>query len=298
VVLPRILGAAIGLALVVLFFLILAAALGWAIAGPIGTLVATLGLSVAAWCWITGCAIVLVTLFAYAIAAIALLPIQAAAAMAAPLLPVSITERFMSGVITGIAAGVNFTIWALLPMGPVGITIGSIIGTIGLLSAFRPFAVAAPFQTVLGWSSWLMPYSWLATAVGLLLFLVNLPFALAAFGPGAIRFDPSTSTVESTGGVVGIAFTGGGFNLGNFTFLSPSSGVGLGIQSGFTVPGLSAHETGHTLTVASFGGVFHWIGAIDENVPPLRRGPAAYSEVLPESHLPRPLPSRHVLQWS
>ena len=41
------------------------------------------------------------------------------------------------------------------------------------------------FQGVLGWSGWLFPLSYFATAVGLLLFIVNIPFAFAAFGIAA-----------------------------------------------------------------------------------------------------------------
>jgi hypothetical protein len=75
----------------------------------------------------------------------------------------------------------------------------------------------------------LMPMSYPATFLGFLLFVVNLPFALMAFGMGAVRLDLSTGTVETTGGVVGITdFVGGGFNLGNFTFLSPGPGVRAG----------------------------------------------------------------------
>ena len=57
--------------------------------------------------------------------------------------------------------------------------------------------------------------SWLATAFGLILFILNLPFALLAFGPAAIRFDRLTATIETTGGaLIGITGFTGGFNLG------------------------------------------------------------------------------------
>jgi hypothetical protein len=97
---------------------------------------------------------------------------------------------------------------------------------------------------------------------------------------------------------VGITGFRGGFNLGNFTFLSPTPERGLAIQSPFDAPGLSAHETGHTLTMAALGGLFHWINAVDENVPPFARKRAAYGELIAESHLPRPHPIRHVRVWS
>lgn len=293
----RILGGIIGLAVALALFLILAAAVGLGIGGPFASLVATLGLSLGAWAALVGLAVFLITLFAYVLAAIALLPVQALPA-AAPPLPTSVTERFMSGVLTGATAGVNLLVWALLPIGPVGFVVGSVVATVCLLSLVAPIARSGAYQAVLGWMNWIFPYSWLATAVGVLLFVINLPLALAALGPGALRLDVLTGTIETTGGIVGITGFVGGFNLGNFTFLSPGPGGGLGIQTPFGTPGLSAHETGHTLTVAGFGGVFHWVNAVDENVPPLRRLARAYGELLSESHIPRPLPSRHVRQWS
>ena len=47
---------------------------------------------------------------------------------------------------------------------------------------------------------------------------------------------------------------------------------------------LSSHEVGHTVTVAALGGFFGICNAVDENIPPLARGVAAYGEVVPESH--------------
>ncbi|NMO51439.1 hypothetical protein HH310_09575 [Actinoplanes sp. TBRC 11911] len=128
--------------------------------------------------------------------------------------------------------------------------------------------------------------SWFATAFGLLLFLINLPFALAAGGLTAVRFDPLTATVESTGGAL-VAVTGfsGGFNLGNFTFITGAPG-----SSGSFGPSargaLASHETGHTLSVAVFGGLYTWVNALDEN-PPTYRHSFAVGELIAESHFPR-----------
>jgi hypothetical protein len=295
----RALGGVIGLAFAVLLYLILAHVLGLVlITGPLSTFLAALGLATGAWIVIAVFAIAITTLFAYTIGAVATLPLMAPPITAAPLAADPI-EAFMGGFITGTTAGVNFGVWALLPFGWAGVVIGSVVGLICFLSLFAPLSRSLIFQAVLGWTCWIMPFSYLATALGFVLFIVNLPFALAMFGPGALRFDVLTATVETTGGLVGITgFTGGGFSLGNFSFLSPTPLVGLGIQTPFGAPGLSAHETGHTLTIAGFGGAFHWINAVDENVPPLRRGPAAYGELITESHFPRGLPFRHILIWS
>ena len=143
-----------------------------------------------------------------------------------------------------------------------------------------------------------MPYSWLATAFGLNPFLVNLPVALATLG--TVRFASTRRPARSRRPAASSASRSptAASTSGTSPSCPPPTGGGLGFQTGFGVPGISAHETGHTLTVASFGGVFHWIGAVDENIPPLARGAAAYNEVLAESHLPQALPRRHVLQWS
>jgi hypothetical protein len=255
------------------------------------------GLTSVPWVTVAAFTVLITTIFAYIIAVIAQLPTLAAPAAAAALPPIPV-EGFMSGYISGLSAVVNFALWPLSPFGVLGPTTGFVVAVVGFLSVFSILSRNLIFQAILGWTNWLRPYSYLATSVGILLFLVNLPFAIAAFGPGAIRLDGLTGTIETTGGIVGVTGFRGGFNLGNFTFLSPGPGVGLAIQSLFGAAGISAHETGHTLTVASFGGVFHWINAIDENVPPLRRLTLAYGELIPESHFPRGLPFRHVRIWS
>ena len=43
------------------------------------------------------------------------------------------------------------------------------------------------------------------------------------------------------------------------------------------------HEAGHTLNLASFGFAFHFIGAIDENLPGIGSGANAFSEALAEA---------------
>ncbi|MGH2675293.1 MAG: hypothetical protein ACRDKA_11345 [Actinomycetota bacterium] len=293
----RIFGGLLGLALALFLWAVTATVLGVAVfGGPVAALLTFLGSpGLGVWLAIALFALFMATLFAYVLGAVATVVLMAAPATAAPL-PTDPLESFAGGFLTGLTAGVNFGLWALVPF---GLPIGIVVGTICFLVVFPPVSRSLGFQSVLGWSSWIMPYSWLATGVGLLLFVINLPLALGSLGPGAVRLDVLTGTIETTGGIVGITgFVGGGFNLGNFSFLSPGPGVGLAIQTPFGTTGLSAHETGHTLSVPGFGGMFHWINAVDENVPPLRRFRAAYGELIAESHFPAPLPIRHVRIWS
>jgi hypothetical protein len=54
--------------------------------------------------------------------------------------------------------------------------------------------------------------------LGVLLFLVAMPFGLAA-PTGGVRWDSLTWTVETSGGFVLATFACTSFNIGNFTFL-------------------------------------------------------------------------------
>jgi hypothetical protein len=311
------LGGLIGLGIGVGLSLVIAAVLGVTVTGILGSLAATsdpLLALLASLLALSAGSLIIVSLFtffmvyfiAYVIATLSLLPLIAAAPMTppplAPLpLPPSPVELVMRGLMIGVTAGSNFGIWSLIPIpGPF---IGLYVGILGFLTVFPPISRNGIHQGFLGWSSWLMPMSYLATAVGFVLFVINLPFAVAAFGLGAVRPDFLTGTIETTGGaVIGVTGFSGGFNLGNFTFITPGPPAGLA----FGAPSLSAHETGHTLNVAAFSAAFHWINAIDEN-PPITRRTLAYGELTAESHFPRAiltLPSGlvlrrlHVRVWS
>jgi hypothetical protein len=72
--------------------------------------------------------------------------------------------------------------------------------------------------------------SWVATTFGLLLFISNLPLAIAAAvaagAPSPLRFDVLTATFETTGGaLIGVTGFAGGFNLGNFMWRSASDSL-------------------------------------------------------------------------
>lgn len=191
-------------------------------------------------------------------------------------LPASPGELFARGFSIGLTATFNAALLSLLPG----------IGALLAVWAFVVISIAAiilvgrnrVFQGFLGWSAWIFPMSYLATVVGLLLFLVNAIPALVTVGIGAFRIDFTTGVLETAGGLTGVTGFVGGFSLGNFTFLTP--GVA---QGSFTAPTISSHETGHSLNTAAMGGVVLWINAVDENVFP-RRLNLAYGELLAESH--------------
>jgi hypothetical protein len=201
---------------------------------------------------------------------------------------------FMRGFSIGLNAGLNAMLGSMV-FGPV---VGIALGVINFLAAFDGISGdrGGTYQAVLGWSSWLMPMSWLATGIGLALFLFDL---VAAGVTGnrqgtaprinGIFIDWGTGTIVTHGGLA--TPYAGGYNLGNFAYInagSPTSVRGGVIQ----------HEMGHTLQVAAFGSIWHFVGAWDENIGPNGgRGTNAYAEHLAESHNPAWVPGRPSVPW-
>jgi hypothetical protein len=192
------------------------------------------------------------------------------------------------GLIMGLTTAANMLLASVLTGMPILSSVALLFGFLATIPAVS--ASRFIFQPLLGLLSWFLPMTWLVMPLGILLFVLNLPLAIGQSGFGAVRFDFLTFTFETSGGALvnflfGLSALPGatGFNLGNFTFLSLTPGAALAtVQSPFGAPGLSAHETGHTLTVAVFGGFFGWINAIDESI--LGRATAAYGKIIPESH--------------
>jgi hypothetical protein len=275
--------------------LLVALSLPPAIGGILTTLLAALGplaaplagaLSIPLALLVGGLALFVLVIVAYALAAVSIL----GATPVAFVIPTNPTELISRGFMIGLSTAANALILSALTGLPI---LASVVVLFGLLTTIPPVASSRfGFQPLLGLLSLALPMTWLIMPLGILLFIVNFPLALAQSGPTAIRFDFSTFTIETSGGALvnaihppSSSFTG--FNLGNFTFLSLAPGTALStVQTMFAAPGASAHETGHTLTVAAFGGFFGYVNAVDEHI--LMRGALAYGEVIPESHFPRP----------
>lgn len=213
-----------------------------------------------------GLGLLALTIFVYAAAAIATIGGSALA------------EMFARGTLIGLSAGANLVILAAIPWLPPGF--GPTVFLILMLACIPVVAANRFYQRVIGALGWVLPMNYLMLPLGVLLFLIAAPFALVAGGTAAIRWDWLTWTVETNGGFILTTFgrAGGAFNIGNFTFIVTTPAT-------FTfTSGLSAHETGHTLNGSAFGGFFYWIGAVDENIPPLARMSAANSEMLANDH--------------
>jgi RHS repeat-associated protein len=180
---------------------------------------------------------------------------------------------FWRGFMIGLNAGLNAVIGTMV-FGPV---IGVALGVINFLAAFDGIAGNRIYQGILGYSSWLMPMSWIVNALGLIFFVINIIVAGVTFQQwDAAKIDNihvnwETGSIIISGGLIRPAGSASGFDMGNFVFLKPGS----------TAEG---HETGHTLNLAAYGWIFHFIGALDENVT--GGGADAFAEHLADSHDP------------
>lgn len=206
-------------------------------------------------------------------------PLPMSVALTPPITVVATPGEFFGrGALIGLSAAANTMVLSLVPAA--GSFLSTWAFTVISLSAIIFLARNRIYQGFLGWSGWLFPLSWLATAIGLILFLVNFAFAFAMFGLGAFAVDFTTGAIETRGGL--ITFNGG-FSLGNFTFLGSTVPAFLVLPTRFTISSISSHETGHTLNTAATGGFVLWINTIDQSVFPRRRN-FAYGEMIAEGH--------------
>ena len=203
-------------------------------------------------------------------------------------------EFFGRGVLIGLNAAINVILLEPIPV--VGPLIATWAFVVISLSAVLFVARNRIYQGFLGWSGWLFPLSWLATAVGLLLFIVNIPFAFTAFGIGAFAIDWTTGVIETRGGLSGITGFVGGFSLGNFDLPGGCHGNrGRRRPLHRAVHQLARDRT--SLNTAAMGGVVLWINAVDENIVPARAN-LAYGELTAEGHSRRNMPGTPIADFS
>lgn len=192
------------------------------------------------------------------------------------------------GFLIGINAGLNFVLVDQLlgaalgsPTNPIALGIAAGLGAINLLAVIGPLSQTGFYQFIIGYLNWLLPMSWLVVALGVVFFLLNALGALCLGLPGVgfckitqVDFDWKTGTLFTKGGFISnLNPIDTAYNMGNFSFVDR-------LHSGMEIE----HEAGHTLNLAAFGSLFHFIGAIDENV--IRNGANAFSERLADSNDP------------
>ena len=237
---------------------------------------------------LAGLLLILFTIFAYMIATAGIagsvpagitFPLAASVPLMPPVIATATAGEFFGrGFLIGLSAAANTMLLIVIPQAGIPLAIWAFI--VISLSAIIFVARNRIYQGFLGWSGWLFPLSWLATAIGLILFVVNFIPAFIMFGLGAFAVDFTTGVIETRGGL--IAFNGG-LSLGNFNFLGSTVPAALIPPGRFTAASISSHETGHTLNTAATGGIVLWINAIDQSVFPRRRN-FAYGEMAAEGH--------------
>jgi hypothetical protein len=194
------------------------------------------------------------------------------------------------GLLIGANAAMNWALAAIVyptMLGePAGTIVAVVLGVLSFAATFGFLSHTRLYQALLGYINWFLPLSWPIVALGLAFFLLGLLGALGAGLPGVaffkisrVVFDWRTGTLFTRGGwISNLNPIDTAFNMGNFAF----------VDAKFDEMAIE-HESGHTLNLAAFGGLFHLIGTLDEN---LINGENALSERLAESHVPnsaRPL---------
>ncbi len=183
---------------------------------------------------------------------------------------------FLKGVLIGFNAGLT-TVFAAAIFGPV---VGIGLGIIVFLGVFDSIRQSTAYQVVLGWSSWLMPTTWLVNGLGLVFFAVNLILAAVTLNkvPGlaitSISFDLQTCSFVMKGGALSDANPiDTAYDMGHFVF----------VDSRNTSPDNDVpHETGHGLSLGLFGSAVHLIGFLDEMA--FGGGASAWTEQMADSH--------------
>jgi len=204
---------------------------------------------------------------------------------------------FVRGLLIGLNTALNvvlaLAVYGALLGTPAGIALAAVLGTLNFLAAFDPVANSEVFQGLLGWANWLLPMSWLVVALGLLFWVANLighavgtwPFGSDFCRVRAVGADWKTGTFFMHGGwISNLNYLHTAFNMGCFAFVDRASGHWY-----------IEHEAGHTLNLAAFGSLFHFVGAIDENVTGGHQN--AYAERLAESNNPAPRWPNIIPMW-
>jgi hypothetical protein len=208
-------------------------------------------------------------------------------------------ESATRGVLIGLNSGLNLTLWIVVGGELFGKSdarglLGAGVGILTFLSIVPTISQSDVYQGFIGWANWLMPMSWVVVGLGAVLFLLCLighlafhtTFKWTAFEVMHVDADLATGTWFIEGGwVSNMNPIDTAFNMGNFSFVDRKSGQ-MHME----------HEAGHTLNLAAFGFVFHFVGAIDENVFGSKWD--AYSERLAESNDPSTGRTDLIAMWA
>jgi hypothetical protein len=194
-------------------------------------------------------------------------------------------EQFAFGFFLGAAMATNFVFWWLVTGIPL-VQALALLALLPLLVVFTALAHSHIVQTLVGWTTWVMPLAWLPGIIGLVAFIPLAVAGIFQHGLDALRIDPTSGTLETQAdfsGLPGVPALAVGVSLGLFSFLNTA----ISGPKSFLARSVSAHEAAHTLNTGAFGGVFLLFNALDEIV--LRARPDAYfslGELYAESRAP------------
>jgi hypothetical protein len=248
---------------------------------PVAAAIAAAAMSVAGWAILRRAGFDRLVVFV-AVAVV----VDGVAYLAATVRPASPRVRqAILGALIGANAGVNAVlVWRIvLAFGPSWLAVGvaALFGAAIGAGCVPVVSRDGRYQALMGPANLLLPASWPVQVGGLAMLLVSL--AVAPFGRTRpkvrlrLRLDRGTTTLFVVGGLVGNLIPGKstGFDMGNVAFTKGDAP---------DLAYLLHHETGHTLSLAALGSLFHGLGAFDENVA--KRGTAAFAEMVAESHVP------------
>ncbi len=186
-----------------------------------------------------------------------------------------------------------------------GLIVGLVLGGFNFIASIGAVSRWGVYQSVIGWLNWLMPMSWLIVGLGLTFLVLSLIGHLiflitrVKFFRFGIPSDATEGTLKGKSIQIvwgtGSFFIFGGwiancnlyktaFNMGNFSFvhrLSTDSHIG--------------HESGHSLSLFTFGSFVHLVGAVDEWVVHQEK---ALTERMAESHDTSASSHPKLLMWS
>jgi hypothetical protein len=202
-------------------------------------------------------------------------------------------DRVSAEFMTGALLGLNVALNAIL-LGALIHPLAAMIPIVLLVPAWVPsLARTDVYQAFIGWGNFVFPMSWLVTGLGLAFMLVSaLLYGVTIGRVGFLKIhrffvDFKTGTFFLLGGLAGNANLRAGspgYNMGNFAFLRGDAAA---------EERLVEHEAGHGLNLAAFGFVFHFIGAVDENITGGHEN--AYAERFAESNVPSTAPRAPIL---
>jgi hypothetical protein len=205
------------------------------------------------------------------------------------------TAAVMRGLSLGVSSGMNFVLaeniygtWfgSATDHSVIGLIIGLVLFTLGMLSSFKAVSQSGFFQGVIGWLNWFSPMSWPIQWLGVLLALISvIPFGIIGIwwdsakigGDNAAGVDASIKgNLLTADWSSGTFFLIGGlaanlhrpktaFDTGNIGFIHREATYDY-----------RRHEGGHNLSVFAFGWIFAIYGAVDD----VFRADKAYTERL------------------